>query len=91
MLDSNAIRCFYLKPKDKPYSMANMSDYKQIRAFTTHLRTIPGLYLFRIFSKYTSLIDIDPIFNTLAKCESEEDLRELERMWNEFIKKDKLE
>jgi hypothetical protein len=68
-----------------------MSDYKEIAAFTTHLRTIPGLHLFRIFSKYTSLTHIDHLFNYLAQRESEEDLRELERMWNEFIKKDKVE
>jgi len=68
-----------------------MSDHKQIAAFATHLRTIPGLYLFRIFSKYTSLTHIDSLFNFLAERESEEDLRELEKMWNEFIKKDKVE
>jgi hypothetical protein len=71
-----------------------MSHYKEIAEFATHLRTIPGLYLFRIFSKYTkynSLSHIDLLFNQLATCESEEDLRELERMWNEFIKKDKVE
>ena len=63
-----------------------MSDYKNITEFTTHLRKIEGLRLFKIFSKYTAFSDIEQLFNCLGKCESEEVLRELEHMWEEFVK-----
>jgi hypothetical protein len=62
-----------------------MSDHKDIVKFTTCLRKIEGLRLFRIFTKYTSLIDIQNVFNCLGKCENESDLRELERLWEEFM------
>ena len=68
-----------------------MSDHKPIKEFIAYLRTIPRDFLFMILSKYTSLSDIDTLYNDLAKCESEEDLRKLEQMLNEFIKKDKVE
>lgn len=66
-----------------------MDDCIQIHAFATYLRTIPGLHLFKIFTTYTSYYDINRLFNRLARDQSEDDLRELERLWNEFIKKDK--
>jgi len=62
-----------------------MSDHKKIIEFTTRLRKIEGLRLFRIFSRYTSLIDIQTVFNCLGKCENESDLRELEHLWEEFM------
>ena len=62
-----------------------MSDYKQIHEFTTELRAIKGLYLFKIFSKYTMFSDINKLFNCLADREKEEDLRELEELWGYFI------
>jgi hypothetical protein len=62
-----------------------MSDYNDIVKFTTHLRSIEGLRLFNIFTKYGSFIDIDKLFNFLARFESEATLRELETMWEEFI------
>jgi len=62
-----------------------MSDHKNIVEFTTRLRKIEGLRLFRIFTKYTSLIDIQNVFNCLGKCETEEVLRELECMWKAFM------
>ena len=76
-------------PKDKIHSWVNMDDHKQIHAFATYLRTIPGLHLFKIFAIYMSYHDINRLFNHLARDRSEDDLRELERLWNEFIKKDK--
>ena len=62
------------------------NHFQQISNFITHLRSIDGLYYFKIFSKYKSYasIGINPLFNSLAERESEEDLRELERMWIEF-------
>ena len=61
------------------------NDYEKIDEFTTQLRSIKGLYLFRIFSKYTSLRDINRLFNFLAVKEKEEDLRQLEDLWRCFI------
>ena len=66
-----------------------MSDYKQIHEFATELRSIKGLYLFKIFSKYTMLTDINHLFNYLADKEKEEDLRQLEVMWEDFIERQK--
>jgi len=66
--------------------MYNMSDHQRIAEFTAHLRSIEGLRLFKIFSKYTSFSDIMNLFNYLGKCESEETLRELEHMWEKFVK-----
>jgi len=63
-----------------------MNDYLKIEEFTTQLRTIPGLYLFRIFSKYSHFTRIDVLFNYLATKESEDNLRTLERLWRLFIK-----
>ena len=68
-----------------------MSDYRNIIEFSTRLRKIEGLYLFRIFSKYRTLIDIEVLFNCLATTESESDLRELEHLWKEFMKEKKEE
>ena len=68
-----------------------MSDYHNIIEFSTRLRKIEGLYLFRIFSKYRTLIDIEVLFNCLATTESESDLRELECLWEEFMKEKKHE
>ena len=65
--------------------MCNMSDYHNIVEFTTRLRKIEGLHLLRIFSRYKTIIDIQVIFNCIAQSESEETLRELEHMWEEFI------
>lgn len=62
-----------------------MNDYKQIHEFSTELRAIKGLYLFKIFSKYTMYNDINRLFNCLADREKEEDLRQLEVMWEDFI------
>lgn len=66
-----------------------MSDYHNIIEFSTRLRKIEGLYLFRIFSKYRTLIDIEVLFNCLATTESESDLRELEQLWEEFMEEKK--
>jgi len=85
MIQVNSI----FKPKDEIHSRGNMHDYKQIHSFATYLRTIPGLRLFKIFTSYTLYYDINRLFNDLARDHSEDDLRELERLWNEFIKKDK--
>ena len=65
--------------------MCSMSDYHNIVEFTTRLRKIEGLHLLRIFSRYKTIIDIQVIFNCIAQSESEETLRELERLWEEFI------
>ena len=63
-----------------------MSDDRvKIHEFATTLRTIPGLHLFRIFMVYTPITDIDRLFNQMATREAETDLRELERLWDEFI------
>ena len=56
-----------------------------INEFASQLRKINGLYLFKIFSRYTVIRTIDNLFNYLAQKESEEDLRELERLWDLFI------
>ena len=66
-----------------------MSDYHNIVEFSARLRKIEGLYLFRIFSKYRTLIDIEVLFNCLATTESESDLRELEHLWKEFMEEKK--
>ena len=63
-----------------------MSDYHNIVEFTARLRKIEGLYLLRIISKYRTIIDIQVLFNCIASTESEADLRELERLWEEFMK-----
>lgn len=63
-----------------------MSDYDNIVEFTARLRKIEGLYLLRIISKYRTIIDIQVLFNCIASTESEADLRELERLWEEFMK-----
>ena len=62
-----------------------MSDYKQIHEFAAELRSIKGLYLFKIFSKYTMITNINQLFNFLAEREKEEDLRQLEELWGYFI------
>jgi len=63
-----------------------MSDYDNIVEFTARLRKIKGLYLLRIISKYRTIIDIEVLFNCIASTESEVDLRELEGLWEEFMK-----
>ena len=63
-----------------------MSDFIKIQEFATKLRTISGLYLFKIFSKYSHFSRIDTLFNYLATKESEDNLRTLERLWRLFIK-----
>jgi hypothetical protein len=65
-----------------------MSDHQRIAEFTAHLRSIEGLRLFKIFSKYTAFKNIMNLFNFLAAHESEETLRELEHMWEEFVKEE---
>lgn len=57
----------------------------KIHQFATKLRQIKGLHLFRIFTIYTSYADINLLFNHLARDQTEEDLRQLEKLWNEFI------
>jgi hypothetical protein len=59
---------------------------EQIHRFATKLRQIEGLHLFKIFTLYTSYDNIDTIFNHLARFHKEADLRELEKLWNEFIR-----
>jgi len=59
---------------------------KQIHLFATKLRQIEGLHLFKIFTTYTSYHDINLLFNHLARDQKEADLRELEKLWNEFIR-----
>ena len=59
---------------------------EQIHLFTTKLRQIEGLHLFKIFTIYTSYRDINMLFNQLAQYQKEADLRELERLWDEFIR-----
>ena len=60
-------------------------DRMKIQEFATTLRAIPGLHLFRIFMMYSPITDIDRLFNQMATREAETDLRELERLWDEFI------
>jgi hypothetical protein len=60
-------------------------DRMKIHEFATTLRAIPGLHLFRIFMVYTPITDINRLFNQMATREEETDLRELERLWDEFI------
>ena len=59
---------------------------KHIHLFATKLRQIEGLHLFKIFTIYTSYDNIDTLFNHLARFHKEADLRELEKLWNEFIR-----
>ena len=59
---------------------------KQIHLFATKLRQIEGLHLFKIFTIYISYDNIDTLFNHLARFHKEADLRELEKLWNEFIR-----
>jgi hypothetical protein len=58
----------------------------KIHEFASHLRKINGLYLFKIFTKYTCFTDINILFNYIAQKEKEDDLRQLERLWGLFIK-----
>ena len=59
---------------------------EQIHQFATKLRQIDGLHLFKIFTIYTSYHNIDLLFNHLGRDQKEEDLRQLEKLWNEFIR-----
>jgi hypothetical protein len=59
---------------------------EQIHLFATKFRQIDGLHLFKIFTTYTSYHDINLLFNHLARDQKEADLRELEKLWNEFIR-----
>jgi hypothetical protein len=68
-----------------------MSDYKKINEFASHLRSINGLYLFKIFTKYLEITDINRLFNFLAQRETEDNLRHLERLWEMFIKTGSIE
>ena len=56
-----------------------------IHQFATKLRQIDGLHLFKIFTIYTSYHNIDMLFNHLGRDQKEEDLRQLEKLWKEFI------
>ena len=56
-----------------------------IHQFATKLRRIDGLHLFKIFTIYTSYHNIDLLFNHLGRDQKEEDLRQLEKLWKEFI------
>jgi len=67
-----------------------MSDYKKLARFQSYLRKIEGLHLFMILGDYIFLCDIETIFNAIAIRESEDDLRQMEKMWNEFIASDVL-
>ena len=49
------------------------SKISKIVEFASHLRKINGLYLFKIFTKYTCITDIDRLFNHLAEKEKEAD------------------
>jgi hypothetical protein len=62
-----------------------MSGKLLLVEFATHLRKIVGLRLFKIFSKYHAFSEKEELFNFFASHESEADLRELERLWEEFI------
>ena len=59
-------------------------SYIKINDFMTKLRRIKGLYLFKIFSKYSEFAEINRLFNYLATKEKEDDLRILEKLWDEF-------
>ena len=59
---------------------------EQIHQFATKLRQIKGLHLFKIFTTYTSYSDINALFNHLGRDQKEDDLRQLEKLWNEFIR-----
>lgn len=58
---------------------------EQIHQFATKLRQIKGLHLFRIFTIYTAYDNINLLFNHLARDKEEDDLRQLEKLWKEFI------
>ena len=58
---------------------------EQIHQFATKLRQIKGLHLFKIFTTYTSYSDINALFNHLGRDQKEDELRQLEKLWNEFI------
>ena len=58
---------------------------EQIHQFATKLRQIDGLHLFKIFTIYTSYHNIDLLFNNLGRDQKEDDLRQLEKLWKEFI------
>jgi len=60
-------------------------SYREITEFAAKLRRINGLYLFNIFMKYINFNGINTLFNYLATREKETDLRQLEKLWNEFI------
>jgi hypothetical protein len=66
-----------------------MSDYHNILEFSARLRKIEGLRLFRIFTKYITLRDIEVLFNLIGQMEYESDLRELEGLWEEFMEEKK--
>jgi hypothetical protein len=66
--------------------MLNRQMSAPIHLFAAKLRQIDGLHLFKIFTIYTSYHNIDMLFNHLARDQKEEDLRKLEKLWNEFIK-----
>ena len=60
-------------------------SHREITDFAAKLRRINGLYLFNIFMKYINFNGINTLFNYLATHEKETDLRQLEKLWNEFI------
>ena len=61
-------------------------SHRELTDFAAKLRRIDGLYLFNIFMKYINFNGVNSLFNYLATCEKETDLRQLEKLWNEFIK-----
>ena len=68
--------------------MSHIHMSKKMYDFATKLRQIDGLHLFKTFMMYRSYIplnDINQLFNALATREKEADLRELEKLWDEFI------
>ena len=60
-------------------------SHREITEFAAKLRRINGIYLFDIFMKYINFNGINTLFNYLATHEKETDLRQLEKLWNEFI------
>jgi hypothetical protein len=58
---------------------------RELTDFAAKLRRIDGLYLFNIFMKYINFNRVNSLFNYLATREKETDLRQLEKLWNEFI------
>ena len=61
-------------------------SHRELTDFAAKLRRIDGLYLFNIFMKYINFNGVNSLFNYLATLEKETDLRQLEKLWNEFIK-----